>query len=86
MAQEIVGSRMRDFSIPEPADNTKTGYGQNGYEGASSDTDLKNPTRSAMSVKLFPNPKVVFVDQTRDVGKSNVQPSFGMTQRSPRNR
>ncbi len=43
MAEEIVGSKM-------PANN---GYGQNGYSGASSDTDLSNPTQSA-AAKLFP--------------------------------
>lgn len=80
MAQDVVGSKMKDFPAIQPAnrDNTKTGYGQNGYSGASSDTDLKNPTRSEMSVSLFPNPKVVFVDQTRDVGTKNVPTAFGM--------
>ena len=34
MAQDIVGSKMSDFpaqQLKAPADNTKTGYGQNGY-------------------------------------------------------
>jgi hypothetical protein len=45
MAQDIVGSKM-------PANN---GYAQNGYTGPSSDTDLKNPTRSTMARELFPS-------------------------------
>src|SRR5665811_1347131 len=58
MAEEIVGSKLPQFAsgaFKKPADNTKTGYGQNGYMGASSDTDLSNPTRSALSVELFPS-------------------------------
>lgn len=58
MAEEIVGSKMPKFAsdaFKKPSDNTKTGYGQNGYMGASSDTDLSNPTRSALSVELFPS-------------------------------
>ena len=80
MAQDVVGSKMADFPPVQPAnrDNTKTGYGENGYSGASSDTDLKNPTRSRLSVSLFPNPKVVFADQTRDVGTKNVPTAYGM--------
>ena len=57
MAEEIVGSKLPQFAsdaLKKPSDNTKTGYGQNGYMGASSDTDLSNPTRSALSVELFP--------------------------------
>lgn len=80
MAQDIIGSRMVDFPpvLPANRDNKKTGYGQNGYTGASSDTNLKNPTRSALAASLDPNPKVVFVDQTRDVGTKNVPTAFGM--------
>jgi hypothetical protein len=58
MADDVVGSKLPQFAsdaFKKPADNTKTGYGQNGYMGASSDTDLSNPTRSALSVELFPN-------------------------------
>jgi hypothetical protein len=58
MAEEIVGSKLPQFAsdtLKKPSDNTKTGYGQNGYTGASSDTDLSNPTRSALSVELFPS-------------------------------
>lgn len=91
MAQDVV-SKMHDFvtdTLKVPADNTKTGYGQNGYQGSSSDTDLSNPTRSAMSVEIFgPKPKVVFIDQTRKLGTAGkervVPPSFGMDQRTPR--
>jgi hypothetical protein len=57
MSDLVVGSKMPQFASDAsklPADNTKTGYGQNGYMGASSDTDLSNPTRSAMAVDLFP--------------------------------
>lgn len=80
MATDIVGSNMRPFPVIQPAnrDNTKTGYGENGYTGASSDTDLSNPTRSALAVNLDPNPRVVFADQTRDVGKGNVPDAYGM--------
>jgi hypothetical protein len=80
MAQDIVGSKMKDFPVIQPAnrDNTKTGYGENGYSGASSDTDLKNPTRSRLAVALDPNPKVVFVDQTRKLPPGNVPTAFGM--------
>ena len=58
MAEVIVGSKLPQFAsdaFKKPSDNTKTGYGQNGYMGASSDTDLSNPTRSALSVELFPS-------------------------------
>jgi len=85
MAQDIVGSKLHDFvtNTKVPTDNTKTGYGQNGFSGPSSDTDLGNPTRSAMSVEIFgPKPKVVFIDQTRKLGttgKERVVPTaFGM--------
>ena len=87
MATDIVGSKeptLASDAFKVPADHTKTGYGQNGYVGASSDTDLSNPTRSAMSVSLFPNPKVVIVDQTRKLnttGKEKVVPdAYGMDQ------
>jgi hypothetical protein len=53
MAEDIIGSKMPSSvaaQLKAPADNTKTGYGSNGYKGASSDTDPKgNPTRSAMA-------------------------------------
>lgn len=82
---DIVGSKeppfkvASDFAAPGPGDNTRNGYGQNGYSGPSSDTDLSNPTRSALSVALFgPHPQVKIVDQTRDVGKSNVPNAYGM--------
>lgn len=79
MVTNVVGSKMADFPPIQPAnrDNTKTGYGENGYSGPSSDTDLGNPTRSRLSVEFFPNPKVVFADQTRKVGP-NVPNAFGM--------
>jgi hypothetical protein len=57
MVEEIVGSQIPEFAsdaFKKPSDNTKTGYGQNGYQGASSDTDLSNPTQSAMAVALPP--------------------------------
>ena len=80
MVTQIVGSRMADFPPIQPAnrDNKKTGYGQNGYDGASSDTDLSNPTRSALAVSLDPNPKVKFADQTRTISTKNVPTTFGM--------
>jgi hypothetical protein len=54
MAADIIGSKMKDFPAVQKAnrDNEKTGYGQNGYSGASSDTDLANPTRSALAASL----------------------------------
>jgi hypothetical protein len=83
MAEDIVGSNMSDFpsdALKEGADHTKTGYGQNGYAGASSDTDLSNPTRSAMSVELFGlHPTIVRAPQTRTVG-DNVADAYGMDQ------
>jgi hypothetical protein len=65
--------------------------------GASSDTDLKNPTRSALSVELFPEgdslknmlakDKSGFeAPQTRTVKADSYPLSMGMAQRSPRNR
>lgn len=102
MAEEIVGSKL-------PANN---GYGQNGYSGASSDTDLSNPTRSAAAAELFPVDLKGALDkaglsqrepvkqlprpdykqpkfnapQTRTVSADSPPLSFGMAQRSPRNR
>lgn len=55
MAQLIVGSKMSDSvsaQLKPPADNKKTLYGQNAYKGASSDTDLKNPTQSALAAAM----------------------------------
>ena len=80
MAVDVVGSRMAAFPPIQKAnrDNTKTGYGENGYSGSSSDTDLKNPTRSELAVSLDPNPKIKYADQTRDVGTKNVPTTFGM--------
>jgi hypothetical protein len=80
MAVDIIGSKMPSFAsdVKAPSDNRKTGYGQNGYMGASSDTDLGNPTRSALSVDLFPNPQVVVVDQTRILPSGNVPDAVGM--------
>lgn len=100
MAEEVVGSKLPQFASDiskKPADNTKTGYGQNGYMGASSDTDpLKNPTRSAMAVELFPEgdnlkdmlaqDKSSFASpQTRTVSAESYPLSFGMDKRSNRN-
>lgn len=56
MAQDIVGSKMPDSAAQQlkaPADNKKTGYGANGYRGASSDTDLSNPTQSAIAQAML---------------------------------
>lgn len=80
MVTQVVGSKMQDFPAIQPAnrDNTKTGYGQNGYSGASSDTDLKNPTRSELAVNLDPHPTVKYADQTRTVSTKNVPTTFGM--------
>jgi hypothetical protein len=84
MAVDIIGSKMPSFAsdVKAPTDHRKTGYGENGYMGASSDTDLANPTRSALSVELFPNPQVVIVDQTRKLAPGNVPNSYGMTRQS----
>ena len=69
--------------LKPPADNTKTGYGSNGYKGASSDTDLTNPTRSAMAVAIDPNPKVTSgADLTRTLPPGNVPTAHGMTSRT----
>jgi hypothetical protein len=65
MATEIVGSKM-------PADD---GYGQNGYKGASSECPDKCTTTGFLPQVTLPEGDGV---QTRDVGTSNVQPSFGM--------
>lgn len=83
MPTEIVGSNMPDFTPIQEQDHTKNGYGQNGYSGPSSDTDLSKPTRSALSVALFPNPQVKFIDQTRDIGKGNVPNAYSMTGPKP---
>jgi hypothetical protein len=88
MAQNIVGSKMPD-SVAEqmtpPADHKKTGYGANGYRGASSDTDLSNPTRSAMAVALDPNLGVVQgAPLTRDLPPGNVPDAYGMGQNRAR--
>ena len=96
MAEVIVGSKLPQFAsdaAKKPADNTKTGYGQNGYMGASSDTDLKNPTRSAMSVELFGSVEDMLAKdksgfkapQTRTVSAESYPLSFGMDKRSNRN-
>jgi hypothetical protein len=101
MAQDVVGSKDPTFASDagkKPADNTKTGYGQNGYMGPSSDTDLKNPTRSALAVELFPvvdlkdatakgdHKQPAFdAPQTRDVSSESYPLSFGMDKRSSRN-
>jgi hypothetical protein len=71
---------MVDFPPIQPAnrDNTKTGYGQGGYSGASSDTDLSNPTRSALAVSLDPHPKVAVNDQLRKLTGTPVPITFGM--------
>jgi hypothetical protein len=68
--QDIVGSKMPEFASDaskKSSDNTKTGYAQNGYQGASSDTDLSNPTRSALAVTLPPVDPAVKSPQTRDL-------------------
>jgi hypothetical protein len=55
MSVEIVGSKLPQFAsdaFKKPADNKKTGYGQGGYMGASSDTDLSNPTQSTMAADM----------------------------------
>jgi len=100
MAEEIVGSKLPQFAsdaFKKPSDNTKTGYGQNGYMGASSDTDpVKNPTRSALAVELYPEgsslkdmlakDKSSFdAPQTRTVKADPYPLSFGMNKRSNRN-
>jgi hypothetical protein len=98
MAEVIVGSKLPQFAsdaLKKPSDNTKTGYGQNGYMGASSDTDLSNPTRSALSVELFPEidlkdmrakDKSAFdAPQTRTIMADPYPLSFGMDKRSNRN-
>jgi len=83
--QNILGSKMSDSvatQLKAPTDNTKTLYGQNGYKGAASDTDLDNPTQSAMAAD-FPCDLAVAHDndwQKRDVGKSNVADHPGMAQ------
>jgi len=86
MTLDIIGSRMPDSvadQMKPPADNTKTNYGANGYKGASSDTDLSNPTRSAMAVALDPNPKVTSAaDLTRTLPPGNVPTAHGMTSRT----
>lgn len=100
MAEEIVGSKLPQFAsdaFEAPEDNKKTGYGQNGYMGASSDTELDNPTRSALAVELFPEgdslkgmlatDKSGFkAPQTREVSAVSPPLSFGMDRRSPRNK
>jgi hypothetical protein len=82
---------MKTFPVVTPAnqDNTKTG--QNGYRGASSDTDLSNPTKSKLSQQMPP----VVIDksaekQKRDIngsdaGKSFAKPAdtYGMTRLRP---
>ena len=80
MVTQVIGSRMVDFPPIQPAntDHKRTGYGQNNYSGSSSDTDLSNPTRSALAVSLDPNPKVKFADQTRTISTKNVPTTFGM--------
>ncbi len=87
MAQFITGSKMPQFAsdaAKTPADNSKTGYGQGGYMGASSDTDLKNPTRSALAVELYPDDFKNDDDnwQTRKVDATPITPSFGMHKNS----
>jgi hypothetical protein len=99
MADEVVGSKLEEFPGPftNAGDNTKTGYGQNGYRGASSDMDpIKNPTRSAMAVALFgdgttadPDPKDAkqpkfAAPQTRQVSNQSYPLSYGMDQRTSR--
>ncbi len=50
MGEFVVGSKQQ----------ARNGYGQNGFQGPSSDTDLSNPTRSPMSVEMFgPTDKLV---------------------------
>jgi len=68
--------------LKPPADNTKTGYGANGYKGAASDTDPKgNPTRSALAVELFPNPGVgADANPGRVLAPGNVPDAVGMGQ------
>jgi hypothetical protein len=69
MSADIVGSKMKDFPVIQKAsrDNTKTGYGQNGYSGASSDTDpVNNPTQSALAVDIY---RGTDADTAKDEGK-----------------
>lgn len=69
MAVDVVGSKI-------PAENA---YGQNGYPGPSSvtpddDDDAACGQSGFLPATVLPTGN----EQTRDVGKSNVQPAFGM--------
>ena len=68
MAEYVVGSKEKAFN----------GYGQNGYAGPSSDTDLSNPTRSPMSRELFGDAKTAKCDQTRTVSDQPYRTHPGM--------
>lgn len=77
--EDIVGSKLPTFPSQEKPSNK--GYGEGGYAGSSSDTDLSNPTQSAMA-KTFPKVDLDAAKhpdwQKRTVSDTSLPITFGM--------
>ena len=92
MATDVVGSKMTDFAS-DALKPSKAGYGQNGFGGASSDLPGERTTSGFLPDTDLAAARAVDEKirnrnpgQPGGVSAAPITPSFGMTQRTPRNK